>query len=723
MKLVIVESPTKAKTIRAYLGAGFEVRASLGHIRDLPPDALGVDLDHDFRPTYHILKGKGDVIRDLKARMDQASEIYLATDPDREGEAIAWHILQACKPSKSTPIHRVCFHAITPEAIAEAFRQRRDLDMNLVNAQQARRILDRLVGYQVSPLLGRKIQGGLSAGRVQSVAVRLVVEREREIQNFQAQEFWTVEADLSKIPVAAATTFRAVLYSVRGQKLDKFGLKTQGDTQAIVDDLQGAAYRVQEVRVQRVSRKPQPPFITSTLQREASSKLGLAPALTMKIAQQLYEGVDIGGEGQVGLITYMRTDSPSVSPEAQAEAREYVEETWGKEYLPAKLPVYAAVSGAQEAHECIRPTKVARTSDSLRAYLTADQLRLYELIWRRFLASQMAPAVFDQATADIAAGPKGAPTPYLFRATGSSGVFAGYLKVYEEESEEEGAEWGKPLPPLSNGEPLELVELLPVQHFTEPPPRYNEATLIKELEKRGVGRPSTYTVILQTIQDRGYVEKKGGAAKKAPLSPTAIAFVVVDYLLLCFPEIFDCGFTAQMERDLDEIAAGRQNWVQALRAFYAKLHAALEGAEGQSPAVAAEAAGIPVCELCGQPMLVRQGKYGAFLGCSGYPECKNTRSLAPTPSVTKTAPLPSAAECAPAGNAPACPLCGQPMVQRRSPRGSFWGCPSYPECRGTKPLHDAKEESSQLASQKKRAATTRKNKPTAAKKTKPAENR
>ncbi len=683
-KLVIVESPAKAKTIGKFLGSGYVVRASLGHVRDLPPDDLGVDIEHGFAPTYHLVKGKGDTVRDLKERAAAAEQIYLATDPDREGEAIAWHVLQLIKPGKGKPVQRVAFHEITQTAIQDAFRQARSLDMDLVHAQQARRILDRLVGYQVSPILNRRIQRGLSAGRVQSVAVRLVVEREREIQDFKPEEYWTVEADLAKLPVTPAHTFRAILYSVRGQVLGKFGLRTHDDAQAIIDDLQGASYHVQDVVTKRVERKPQPPFITSTMQREASSRLGLAPAYTMTLAQQLYEGIDVGEGGAVGLITYMRTDSPAVAPEAQAAARDYIRATWGEKYLPARSPVYEAKGvNAQEAHEAIRPTDVERAPAKIRQYLNPDQFRLYELIWRRFLASQMAAALLDQTTVDVAAGPvQVSPAPYVFRATGSEVIFPGWLAVYEEEPEEEGEETGlgKKLPELARGELLELLELLAQQHWTEPPPRYNEATLIKELEKRGIGRPSTYAGIMETIQRRGYVEKQGSGKKKAPLFPTPVAFVVIDFLIEHFAQVMDYGFTCEMEERLDQIAAGRLGWVQVLQQFYAGFEQDLQQADGApAPRQTGVAAAGLTCNLCGKPMVVRTGKQGEFLACSGYPACRNAKEfmrgaggeIMVLDDIVGTQ---------------TCDRCGQPMKVRKGPRGYFLGCSGYPACNNTRAL-------------------------------------
>ncbi len=710
-KLVIVESPAKAKTIRKVLGAGYTVQASMGHVRDLPKSGLGVDVEAGFAPEYEVVKAKAKVVQSLRGLVKEASEIYLATDPDREGEAIAWHILEVLKP-KGKRVHRVVFHEVTAPAIRAAFEQPRALDMQLVNAQQARRILDRLVGYRISPLLWEKVKYGLSAGRVQSVAVRLVVEREREIAAFVPQEYWTVEADLSKVPPAGeerkpTDIFRAVLYSVHGQKLGKFGLKNQADAQTIVDDLQGAAYRVLRLAKKQVRRWPVPPFITSTLQQAASRTLGMAPGRTMRIAQQLYEGVDLGPEGSVGLITYMRTDSTAVSPLAQQEAREYIAQHYGPEYLPEKPPYYKTkAASAQEAHEAIRPTAVWRDPDVVRPFLDRDQMRLYELIWKRFLASQMVPAVFDQTTADIAAETRpaspplpspqsgegrGQPSPpYVFRATGSVLVFPGFLKVYGYEVEEEQPEGTqeKYLPPLSEGEPLDLMKLWPEQHFTEPPPRYSEATLIKELEKRGIGRPSTYATIVETIQEREYVRRMEERKRTSPLQPTELGFLVNDLLVGSFPEILDYAFTSQMETQLDEIAAGTREWVPLLDEFYRALMEKLGVAEREMRDVKREMQPTDiVCELCGQPMVIRWGRRGEFLACTGYPECKNTKDFTRGPDGRI---VPAAAPEA----AATCDKCGRPMVVKKGRYGPFLACTGYPECKNTR--HLAQNEQGEL---------------------------
>ncbi len=690
-KLVIVESPAKARTIRQVLGSGYEVQASMGHVRDLPKSKLGVDIEAGFVPTYTVPRDKARVVRELRRQVEEASEIYLATDPDREGEAIAWHIVQVTRP-EGKPVHRVVFHEVTPPAVREAFRHPRNLDMNLVDAQQARRILDRLVGYQISPLLWKKVRRGLSAGRVQSVAVRLVVEREREIAAFKPQEYWTVEADLAKVPPPGGErrpedVFRAVLWSIGGKKLGRFELKTQAEAQAIVDKLEGATYRVLHLRRKEVQRRPLPPFITSTLQQEASRRLGLPPGRTMRIAQQLYEGVELGEEGSVGLITYMRTDSTAVSPLAQEEARTFIAEKWGASYLPGKPPVYKTrVALAQEAHEAIRPTSVYREPEAIRQFLDRDQFRLYELIWRRFLQSQMAPAILEQTVADILALPPASrEEEFLFRATGSVVRFPGFLVVYPDG--EGGPSAGeKFLPPLCEGEVLDLVQLLPLQHFTEPPPRYTEATLIRELEKRGIGRPSTYAPIMETIRERGYVERVEARKRNSPLRPTELGFLINDLLVAHFPDILDYNFTSQMEERLDKIASGALSRVPVLEEFHRTLAAELDRAETEMRDVRREAQPTDVvCEVCGRPMVIRWGKNGPFLSCSGYPECKNARDFVRTPE-GKVMPVerPAVEE--------RCEKCGSPMAVKRGRFGLFLACTNSPACRHTRPFPSGAEE-------------------------------
>jgi DNA topoisomerase-1 len=675
-RLVIVESPAKARTVGRFLGQPYHVEASVGHVRDLLRSKLSVDVENNFAPTYTVPKEKRQVVGRLKEAAGQAAQVYLATDPDREGEAIAWHVMAAAAiPERIT--QRVVFHEITAAAIKEAFGHPRDLDMDLVNAQQARRILDRLVGYKISPLLWRKVRGRLSAGRVQSVAVRLIVEREREIQAFVPVEYWSICAELAKQDTRALEprpSFIAKLVKIRGEDAD---LKNEPAAQAIVDDLEGASYIVRDVRKSKRQRKPSAPFITSTLQQEAFRHLGMTAKRTMAIAQQLYEGVDLGKGERVGLITYMRTDSTNVAPEAVAEARDYIAEKFGSELLPEKPPVYKTRAvNAQEAHECIRPTSVRREPDAIQEHLDKDQYRLYQLIWRRFVASQMRPAIYDVTSVDVKAGklPAGAPIPagaalrafldalpYLFRATGSVIAFPGFLLVYEEAKEEGVAEEedAGALPPLEVGELLDLLRLIPEQHFTEPPPRYTEATLVRELEKHGIGRPSTYAPIISTIQERGYVDRVNKY-----LVPTELGFVVNDLLVKHFSDIVDIEFTAHMEDDLDRVAAGEREWVAVLSDFYGPFERTLRTAEQNMEKVEMppEETG-QTCDKCGSPMVVKMGRFGKFIACSNFPQCRNTK-----PYLIKTGAK--------------CPTCGGDLLQRRTKtKRTFYGCANYPNCK------------------------------------------
>jgi DNA topoisomerase-1 len=660
-KMVIVESPAKARTVGRFLGKGYAVEASVGHIRDLPANRMGVDIEHDFRPRYVIPSKKKEIVRKLKTEVKKASEVYLATDPDREGEAIAWHLKAALKRQiQGIPVRRVEFHEITREAIDHAFAHPREIDELRVDAQQARRILDRVVGYTLSPLLRDKMgRKGLSAGRVQSVALRLICEREREIQAFVPVEYWSIEAELRKQQAAGskrpARSFIARLFKIRGEDPD---LKNRADAQAIVDDLEGAVYVVSKVTRRERRRNPSPPFMTSTLQQEASRKLGLNARRTMAVAQALYEGKDIGDGERVGLITYMRTDSVNVAEQAQVEARQLILERFGQEYLPPKPPEYKTrAKSAQEAHEAIRPTGVRREPAALKPYLTRDELRLYTLIWKRFVASQMAPAILDQTSVDIVAGPAAGEKPYLFRATGSVVKFAGFLKVYEESREEdEPAEdegKGVRLPTLREKEPLDLVQLLPKQHFTQPPPRYSDASLIRILEEYGIGRPSTYAPTLTTLLQRRYVVRE-----RKKLVPTELGFLVNDLLVEYFPDVVNVGFTAEMEEKLDLIATGEQAWVPVLREFYEPFAETVEIAEKKMPRVEIkpEPTG-EMCPECGRPLLYKLGRYGRFIGCSGWPECRYSTPI-PLPGVT-------------------CPECGGPIYERRSRRGKFYGCGNY----------------------------------------------
>jgi len=656
-KMVIVESPAKARTIGRFLGRGYAVEASVGHVRDLPSNRMGVDIEHDFEPRYVIPAKKKDIVKALRTRAKTASEVYLATDPDREGEAIAWHLRAALERQiRGIPVRRVEFHEITPKAIEQAFSHPRDIDQARVDAQQARRILDRVVGYTLSPLLRDKMgRKGLSAGRVQSVTLRLICEREREIQVFAPVEYWSIEAELKKQQPAnkkEAQSFRAKLVKARGQDPD---LKNEADAQGIVADLEGATYEVQKVTRRERKRRPAPPFMTSTMQQEASRKLRFTAKKTMAVAQALYEGKDIGGGERVGLITYMRTDSLNVAEAAQSEARQVILERYGEPYLPASPPQYKTRSkGAQEAHEAIRPTGVRRDPASLKPYLTRDELRLYTLIWKRFVASQMAPAILDQTSIDILAGRPGGEKPYLFRATGSVIKFPGFLKVYEESREEgdqgeKGA--GVRLPPLQKGEALDLVQLLPKQHFTQPPPRYTDASLIRALEEYGIGRPSTYAPTLTTLLQRWYVER---VDKK--LVPTELGFTVNDLLVEFFADVDNVGFTAGMEEKLDSIARGEQSWVPMLDEFYGPFARQVEIAREKMPRTEyrPEPTG-ELCPECGEPLVIRRGRRGKFIGCSGWPKCRYTAPI-PLPDVT-------------------CPECGAAVVERRTRKGRrFYGC-------------------------------------------------
>jgi DNA topoisomerase-1 len=666
-KLVIVESPAKAKTIEKFLGRGYAVRASLGHVRDLPKRRLGVDVEHGFEPSYVVPKERKEFIKELAQEARAASELLLATDPDREGEAIAWHLTQAMG-TKARPVQarRVVFHEITRQAVQEALKHPRPIDTALVRAQQARRVIDRLVGYKLSPLLWNKVKKGLSAGRVQSVAVRLVVDREREIEAFTSEEYWTIEALLRKQEGAPGAhhglqrkrdAFTAALMEHNGRRVE---LRDEAAASAAVAALRGATYRVADVRRREVSRSPAPPFITSTLQQEAGRRLGFTAKRTMTVAQQLYEGLDIPGEGQVGLITYMRTDSTHIAQEALDEVRQLIGERLGAEYVPAEPRVYRTkTKGAQEAHEAIRPTSCRRTPEALRGHITSDQYRLYSLIWKRFVASQVQNAVFDTTAVDVqattAAGDQG--ETYLLRANGSVLRFPGFLKIMgDTEEEDDGRK--KLLPELAREEPLDLEGLTPEQHFTQPPPRYSEATLIKAMEEEGIGRPSTYAPILSTIQERRYVEKV-----EKTLRPTELGMIVNDLLVEHFPDVVDVGFTAQIEEHLDQVAEGETDWVPVVKEFYDPFAATLEKAAALMERV--EIADEPTdesCDVCGRPMVIKLGRFGKFMACSGFPECRNTRTLLNKIGVD-------------------CPQCGGDLIERKTKTGrTFFGCSNYPSC-------------------------------------------
>jgi DNA topoisomerase-1 len=658
-KLVIVESPAKARTLNKILGRSYSVKASLGHVRDLPKGNLGVDVDEGFVPKYVVPAGKKKIVNEIRKAAGEATSIYLATDPDREGEAISWHLVQAGKLNKdSARIQRVVFHEITKDAVLEAFRNPRSIDMNLVNAQQARRILDRLVGYKLSPLLWRKVQRGLSAGRVQSVAVRIIVDREREIQDFVPKEYWVIEVELAPAEQTKAS-FKARLFALAdGAKLD---IANKDEAERVADDLERARYTVKSVATKQVARQPAPPFITSTLQQEASQRLHLTAGRTMAIAQQLYEGVNLGKEGSVGLITYMRTDSTHVAASAISEARTFIAEKYGNEFLPSRPRSFARKSKwAQEAHEAIRPTQIYREPEQLKPFLDPAQLKLYELIWKRMVASQMSAALYDTTSVEIEATNSGnQPRGYLLRATSSAVKFTGFMTVYSEtKSEDEREERFVSLPKLKNGDELKYLGIFPEQAFTQPPPRYTEATLIKALEQKGIGRPSTYAPILSTIQERDYVNKEGGKFR-----PTDLGVTVNGILTTHFPDIVDPGFTAQMETQLDEIARGKHDWTAALQEFYPPFRDTLDKAWANLEKVSTTQPSEAKCPNCGLPMLIRVGRFGKFLACSGYPDCKTTR-----PYMVKTGAH--------------CPQCGGELVRRVSKKKKvFYGCSNYPKCR------------------------------------------
>ena len=650
--LIIVESPTKARTIKKFLPPRYAVKASVGHVRDLPRSTLGVDIEHDFEPRYLTIKGKGEVIKDLKGALKTATDVYLATDPDREGEAIAWHLAELLKLPNPK---RIELHEITKEAALAALRSPHHIDQNRVNAQQARRILDRIVGYKISPLLWSKIRGGLSAGRVQSVAVKLIVEREREIERFVPQEYWSITAFLSPHGDEAAM-FPAELIKRDGEKIQ---VSNEAQSSQIVADLQGAPYVVDAVKRREARRNAPAPFTTSTLQQEASKRLKLRVRRTMQLAQALYEGVDLGAEGTQGLITYMRTDSTRISDSAKEAARNYIVANYGAEYHGGRE--HRVREGAQDAHEALRPTSIERTPEKLAKVLKRDELRLYALIWERFVASQMSPAVFDQTTVDITAQSARAPHRYGFRATGSVLKFAGFTKVYEDKEEENGKASGRArqrLPELTEQDRLMFHRLEPKQHFTEPPPRYTEASLVKALEDNGIGRPSTYSTIVETIQARQYVTQQ-----ERRFHPTEIGIAVNDLLAEHFPDVVDLEFTASMENDLDKVEEGHEDWVSLLRRFYGPFKLELDRAEQILPKV--EFKDEPtdeICPKCGRPMVIKSGRFGRFISCTGYPECKTTRPLIIDTGVR-------------------CPLDGGIIAERKSRKGRvFYGCANYPKC-------------------------------------------
>jgi DNA topoisomerase-1 len=665
--LVIVESPAKAKTINKYLGPDYSVKASLGHVRDLPKKGLGVDLKNEFEPTYEVIPGKERVIKELKSAAKSVSSIYIATDPDREGEAIGWHLSEELS-SRTRKIYRVLFNEITQKAVREAFRHPGAIDSRLVDAQQARRIVDRLVGYKISPLLWKKVRRGTSAGRVQSVALRLIVERERDIRAFVSKEYWSITANLlGQNP----PPFDAVLQKVSGKNIE---IQNADQSQEIVKQLEHARFVVDTVKKTEKKRNPVPPFITSKLQQEASRKLRFPVKKTMMVAQRLYEGIELGSEGNVGLITYMRTYSTRVSDDALADVRSYIGTSFGPDYLPDKPVYYRSKKDAQDAHEAIRPTSTAYNPEEIKRHLTPDEYKLYKLIWQRFIASQMRPALFDQTSVEITAD------KYLFKATGSVLKFEGFLKVYSEgkdEKDEEDEELEHKLPVLTEGEVLKLIKLVPEQHFTQPPPRFTEATLVKTLEEKGIGRPSTYAAILTTIQDREYVVKQEGK-----FFPTELGFVINDLLVASFADIFDVQYTARMEEELDEIEEGKVAWTQALREFYEKFEADLKTAgEHMTNIKALEEKTEENCDKCGSPMVIKWGRHGKFLACSAYPECKNTREIAREGTPASAGATPEVEQIE-----EVCENCGRPMTLKRGRFGQFLACTGYPECKTTKKL-------------------------------------
>ena len=645
--LVIVESPSKAKTIGKYLGPDYTVKASMGHLRDLPKSTMGVDLEGDFTPKYIPVKGKEDLIKELKTAAKEVDTVYLATDPDREGEAISWHLKELLNLPDSKA-HRVTFNEITQKVVRESIENPRDIDYDLVDAQQARRILDRIVGYQLSPLLWKKVRRGLSAGRVQSVATRLVVDRENEIRAFQPEEYWSLDVKLDRMGKPGSFLAR---YWGEEKKRE---LHNEVETQAVVDDIAGKEFTVTNVKKAEKKRSSAPPFTTSTLQQEASRKLGFTPKRTMAIAQQLYEGVDVAGEGTMGLITYMRTDSLRLSDEAMAAAAAFIRYRYGEHYYYGKFHVFKTKSGAQDAHEAIRPTHVELDPERIQGSLNKDQYRLYKLIWSRFLASQMANAVYDTVSIDTeCAG-------HVFRSSHQSMKFPGFIAVYEEGKDEETEAVGAALPDLQVGDKARIADIKKEQHFTQPPARYSEATLVKAMEEKGVGRPSTYASIVSTIQDRDYVVKQDKR-----LAPTALGEVVTGLMVERFNDIVDVDFTANMENKLDDVETGKQNWKELLADFYgdfskelADAEAAMEGVRLKVPDEETD----EVCELCGRKMVIKMGRFGKFMACPGFPECKNAKPLV---------------EHMPGR----CPKCGNGMLKRKSKRGfAYYACETGAEC-------------------------------------------
>ncbi len=669
--LVIVESPAKAKTISRFLGKDFKVLASMGHVCDLPKSKIGIDIENNFEPSYTVSVDKKKVVKQLKDELAKADKLWIATDEDREGEAIGWHLLSALKFQKGKiPLHRIVFHEITERAIKEALTHPRDIDQDVVDAQQARRVLDRLVGYELSPLLWKKIRYGLSAGRVQSVAVRLVVEREREILAFKPEEYWSIIADFGK--------FQAELQKFNGKKL---AINNGEQAAKIVNDLEGAKYKVASVEEKQVKRAPAPPFITSTLQQEASRKLHFSVKKTMILAQQLYEGVDIGS-GETGLITYMRTDSVNLSELALNEAKKVIAKEFGERFVLDEPRRYRGRKGAQEAHEAIRPVDLCLKPDMVKKYLDKDQARLYELIWKRTIACQMKEAILNKVGVDIDAEKSGETTGYTFRATGQTIEFPGFMEVYMEGrdyEEEENEDNEKMLPKLSEGEFVDLQKLLSNQHFTKPPPRYTDASLIKKLESEGIGRPSTYAPTITTIVTRGYIEKEAKALK-----PTDLAMVVTDVLVDNFSEVVDYKFTAEMEEKLDMVEEGKLKWVPMIKEFYGPFHSNIVEKEKtlkKSDIVNEES--DEICDKCGSKMMIKLGRFGKFLSCSNYPECKNAKPLEGEKGAKEVSPEQSKAldDLKKKFKDKKCEKCGNLMEVKTGRFGPFLGCSNYPDCK------------------------------------------
>ncbi|MFS8212144.1 type I DNA topoisomerase [Paenibacillus polymyxa] len=644
--LVIVESPSKAKTIGKYLGSKYIVKASMGHIRDLPKSQIGVEVENDFNPKYITIRGKGSILKELKDARKKVKKVYLAADPDREGEAIAWHLAHALELDDTADC-RVVFNEITKQAVKDAFKTPRKINMDLVNAQQARRILDRLVGYKISPLLWKKVKKGLSAGRVQSVAVKIILDRENEISEFVPEEYWTITAKLA----IKDSTFEAKFHKLRGEKKE---LSSEAEVQEVLEAIGKSSYKVRDVKEKERLRNPSPPFTTSSLQQEAARKLNFRASKTMSVAQQLYEGVDLGKEGTVGLITYMRTDSTRIAASAQEEAKELIIQKYGEAFVPETPRQYSKkAANAQDAHEAIRPTSALRDPETVKPFMSRDQFRLYKLVWERFMASQMASAIMDTLSVDIEAGET------IFRAAGSKVRFPGFMKVYVEGNDDGKTEEDKLLPPLQPGDKLKKEAVEPKQHFTQPPPRYTEARLVKTLEELGIGRPSTYAPTLETIQKRGYV-----AIEEKKFFPTELGELVIEQMEEFFPEILNVEFTANMEGDLDHVEEGEGNWVKVLSDFYESFEKRLEVAEEEMKEIEIkDEVSDVICDKCGSQMVYKLGRFGKFLACSAFPDCRNTKPIVKDIGIN-------------------CPTCGEGhVVERRSKKGRiFYGCDRYPEC-------------------------------------------